>query len=1609
MSLDLGATDVVLSDFELDDQPVRGELDLKASASGVVSDPTAELQLTTAGLEVGEMRLDAIALASSLKNGLATLSLRAPKFDLRADAEVGVEAPHAAKFSLELDNADLALLSEPPALAGGLPAKPPADAGGSETPLEGHVSGSITGSGDLDDWRAMTIRADLTDLAVEAAGQTIRNEGPLRASLSERAVGFESVTLVSGASTLNVSGSMPLEDGEGRIEVKGAFDLAVLPAFLPEDSPIGASGALDIDATISGALDRFRPDVSLALNGAELRLPQGDLSELALDLRIDDRAVDIRKLEAQWNGAAIDASGQVPLAILAAEGLPFDVADSDLPASWKASLTGLSLEALEATPEGIGGIVDFEIEGQAAEPTLEALHSTVRFPRLEVNLGELSLTQVGTSILSLDGPTLTVSALELAGPETQIVLAGSASFDGPGELDLYLAANADAAILSYFTEVARFSGPFQLQGSAGGTPEDPRISGRLHLPDGQAVVDSPRLDVEGLELDVAFEGARAEIETLLGSVNGGILAGSGGATLRDGEIHDLDLEFGSWDVFLDFPEGLRTLSQVELSFAENEDRFLVLGGEALIQDGSFRERLDIQSQVLTFLQSAGLDFAEEPDPLLSRIRYDVDIRTEHPIAVDNNLAKLEAEFDLNLVGDYYRPSLLGRIEFAEGGEVYLAENEYVIDNGIVSFTSERTIRPSLALTARTQVGGHEITMQANGDQEDLDTRFTSDTGLPEPDIISLLLTGRTLEDARESGVNIAREQALSFLTGQLGGRISEAAEQSLGLSRVRIEPNLISSESTPTARLTVGQQLSRQLNLVYSMNLRDSGDQIFVTEYDLTRRFNARGVKQSDNSYRFDFRHDLRFGLGMEPRQRRRRASMDTIGTVTLVGDHGMSEQELREILNLNEGDDYDFFQVRKRIDRLEKRYFERDRLQSRVRLRREKEGATVDLTLDIDAGPVVEFVFGPTELGGSVRQAARQAWRRGVFDAQRIDDAEEAILEHLYRDNRFDASVSTEISHPEEGRLRVSFEVDSGRRYGQEQIEFEGAEAIPADELRLVLEQADIGQDLRLRSREAADTLELYYRQKGYLSVEVSEPRYDLEPDTGTAQAVFGIQEGPLFGVGRLEFQGASVYTADELRAAVTPEMGAAYQPAYLEKALQATEELYWQRGYNDVLVNFVLTRNVEESQVDIEFQIEEQDQDVIREISVEGAQHVGENYIRGRLVSSEGETLVSEQNDRSRRRLYDTGAFALVDLETERIEGAAEEGGQKALLLRATVREVSPFKVRYGALFDTERGPGFISDFENRNTLGAARVVGLRARVDQDFREVRGYFSQPLFRGLPLTTTASVFRNREKEGFIFTNKTGVSIQQEVEIGRHFIWQYGYRFERARISDQDPDAFITLDDVEFNLAPLTTTFTWDSRDDILDSTRGFFSSHALEYAPTKLGGDVAFVRYFGQFFEYQPLVRSRMRPFEKIRRRPKLLYAGGVRLGLARGLGGQSVVPSERFFAGGGTTIRGFRQDEVGPVDFQGRPEGGDALFLINNELRFPLISVFEGVGFLDMGNVYSRIDEFDLSKLREAAGFGLRVRTPYFLLRLDYGFKLDREPAESLGAFFFSIGQSF
>ena len=266
--------------------------------------------------------------------------------------------------------------------------------------------------------------------------------------------------------------------------------------------------------------------------------------------------------------------------------------------------------------------------------------------------------------------------------------------------------------------------------------------------------------------------------------------------------------------------------------------------------------------------------------------------------------------------------------------------------------------------------------------------------------------------------------------------------------------------------------------------------------------------------------------------------------------------------------------------------------------------------------------------------------------------------------------------------------------------------------------------------------------------------------------------------------------------------------------------------------------------------------------------------------------------------------------------------------------------------------------------------------------------------------------FRRRELNTTFITDRTGGSAYLEYRWRKPYLFNFGYRFEQTHTFEREPDPVFPFD-IQLRIAPLTAGFSRDTRDDLIDASRGTFTSHIAEWAPSRLGSELRYAKYFGQYFYYRPLSKPALVPWAG-GMRSRFVYAGAVRYGTAEGMGAQDLVPSERFFAGGSTTVRGFVQDRLGPISGIS-PTGGESLFVINNEIRFPLYKFFDGVGFSDAGNVFERWRDFRLNDLRYTAGAGLRVRSPYFLFRLDYGFILDRRTGEPTGRLFFGIGQTF
>jgi outer membrane protein insertion porin family len=161
-------------------------------------------------------------------------------------------------------------------------------------------------------------------------------------------------------------------------------------------------------------------------------------------------------------------------------------------------------------------------------------------------------------------------------------------------------------------------------------------------------------------------------------------------------------------------------------------------------------------------------------------------------------------------------------------------------------------------------------------------------------------------------------------------------------------------------------------------------------------------------------------------------------------------------------------------------------------------------------------------------------------------------------------------------------------------------------------------------------------------------------------------------------------------------------------------------------------------------------------------------------------------------------------------------------------------------------------------------------------------------------------------------------------------------------------------------------------------------------------------------------------------------VFAGSARLGTATGfprrvtaIGADGVATtedvrdlpaSERFFAGGDTTVRGFALDQLGTPETikDGVPNGGNGLVIFNAELRATVHGGFGVVGFVDTGNVFAHATDLNLTELRSAVGFGIRYKSPVGPIRVDLGFKLNRREVavgqlEPLTALHISFGQAF
>jgi outer membrane protein insertion porin family len=719
-------------------------------------------------------------------------------------------------------------------------------------------------------------------------------------------------------------------------------------------------------------------------------------------------------------------------------------------------------------------------------------------------------------------------------------------------------------------------------------------------------------------------------------------------------------------------------------------------------------------------------------------------------------------------------------------------------------------------------------------------------------------------------------------------------------------------------------------------------------------------------------------------------------------------------------------------------------------------DGTTVDLTISLQIGPVVTLAFEgdplPKDKLGDLVPIAREA----SVDEDLIEDSIQRIRTFLNQQGHWkgDASATRQEA---EGTLRIVFTVRRGPQYriAERGVEVQGNRAVPIEQLRpalVKLQANDIFVESNLSA--AVGAIAGQYQRLGFAQAKVAAGANEVTPTTGAqaiVQPVITIVEGPLTLIGDVTFEGNTNVPVDQLRGVVKSTTGAPYYEPRVVADREAVVLEYRNRGFAAANVVVLPTPTPDGTRADLAFRVTEGPQTIVDHVLIIGNTRTDQRVIQRELLLQQGKPLGLEDLVESQRRLGALGLFRRIRIEELSHGGAASD-------VLVTVEEAAATTFSYGGGLEAGRrlregaegqarerlefAPRGFFEVGRRNLGGKNRTADLYTRLSLrpsddsagstggnpfGFSEYRivGTYREPRAFGVnaDLSFTAAVEQGA-RSSFNFARK-GINAEVVRRLGPGLRTSGRYSFGTTRTFDEklSPEDQSRIDRIfpQVRLSALTGAISRDRRDDVLDPERGTFLSAEGTMATRALGGQVGFVKSYLQGFWFRRL------PIER-----RIIFASRVAVGLADGFprivqstdaqGQPATVTvedlpaSERFFAGGDTTIRGFALDTVGApntISATGFPRGGNALLVMNGELRVPIWKDIGAAVFMDGGNVFDRASEFDLGELRGSVGFGVRYRSPIGPIRFDIGFKTDRreiggEP-ERRRALHFSIGQAF
>jgi outer membrane protein insertion porin family len=796
-----------------------------------------------------------------------------------------------------------------------------------------------------------------------------------------------------------------------------------------------------------------------------------------------------------------------------------------------------------------------------------------------------------------------------------------------------------------------------------------------------------------------------------------------------------------------------------------------------------------------------------------------------------------------------------------------------------------------------------------------------------------------------------------------------------------------------------------------------------------------------------------------------------TVGATKVQGNIRESTAALLRRLDLTPGQPFDGPALTARLASYEDDLRGLGYYEARLRETHEftADGRSVNITLDVERGPRVRVVIAGDPLPETQREALASIRQERQVDQDLLEDVGRGIEASLRRQG-YRSAEATFARETRGDEVVLTFTVARGPLHRVGSIDVAGLTALSRTDVApvLLLKPGEPFVDARVTT--IATALSELYRVRGFAQVSVKPDLQVLPAETAAGVSFrpvavrFDIVEGPRTLVSAVRIEGASALGEERIRALLSLVASRPFYRQQLNADRDALEAAYRAQGFQRVSATPQLTFDTGSGQVAIAWIIREGPQIHVDEILITGNIRTNTALIRREMTLKPGSPLSDDALVENQRRIAALGLFRRVRLRelpragdtTRDILVDVEEADPTTITVGGGLevgRRYRPGEVRGEASERLEIAPRGFFDVSRRNLWGKNRSVTLFGRLtlrprdpgveNTDPNDTGGYgfndyralftFREPrAFRTAGDAQLNAFIEQGVRSSFNF-NRKGVGADYARHLNPTVTVSGRYTFDYTKLFDTQilPDDQLLIDRLfpQVKLSKIFGAVLRDSRDDVLDPQRGAVIGLDGSIATRALGSQVGFGRTFVQGFWYRRLPGR------------GFVFAAGARLGLAVGFprevprvdendqpvigpDGTPIVDvvkdlpaSERFFAGGDTTVRGFALDRLGTrdtLDPQGFPQGGNGLVVLNAETRAPYWKDLQFVWFVDAGNVFRRANDIRLDEMRVSSGFGVRYRSPIGPLRVDWGVKVSTRllltgGRESASVFHISLGQAF